>query len=242
MLDGPVSRSALLEALCGEHVIAFEARAGVAPETLHPEEALAVTRAVRKRLEEFAAGRACARRALECLGVKQFPLRVGPDREPLWPPGITGSITHTRGFCAAAIARSELAGSLGIDAELRDAVHRRLWRSIATEEECARLAALPEREAGEAASLLFSAKESFFKCQYPITRQWLNFRDVSVSIEPGALRIRPQRALELESHAPAPWAGRYAHCGTLILTAMSLPASALGASNSVAAAKVPPRL
>src|SRR5208282_5779110 len=67
---------------------------------LLPEEAAYLGRSVPKRAQEFAAGRVCARRALAELGVVDFPLRVGEDREPLWPEGTVGSITHTTGFCA----------------------------------------------------------------------------------------------------------------------------------------------
>jgi 4'-phosphopantetheinyl transferase EntD len=30
------------------------------------------------------------------------------------------------------------------------------------------------------ATILFSAKEAFYKCQYTLTRKWLEFEDVSV--------------------------------------------------------------
>ncbi|HUN26824.1 MAG TPA: 4'-phosphopantetheinyl transferase superfamily protein [Steroidobacteraceae bacterium] len=232
MSDDPLSRSILLEELLDHGAIAFESRSSVPPQSLHPDEAVAVTRAVPKRLEEFATGRACARRALERLGITQYPLRVGADREPLWPAGIAGSITHTRGFCAAAVARCAECASLGIDAEPSDSVHARLWRTIATEAELAQLAGLPERAAWERATLLFSAKESFFKCQYPLTRQWLNFRDVSVSIEAHTYRIEPQRRIALEPRAPAPWVGRHALREGLVITAMSLPGPALRPSNA----------
>src|SRR5215469_3139377 len=96
-----IQHSPTIAGLFGVPVAAFEAQGPVDPRVLAPEEAAHVARAVPKRVGEFAAGRACARRALEQLGVPDFVLRVGPHREPIWPVGMAGSITHTAGFCAA---------------------------------------------------------------------------------------------------------------------------------------------
>jgi 4'-phosphopantetheinyl transferase EntD len=227
-----VRASRLLGRLFSERVVAFESRRMPGPETLRAEEAQHVARAVPKRVAEFAAGRACARQALAELGIVDFPLRVGADREPLWPEGITGSITHTAGFCGVVAARTTAVRSLGIDAELSTAVHRRLWRHIATEEELRWLQGLRPSRAGLMASLLFSAKEAFFKCQFPLTREWLNFADVTTHIERGGFRISATRGLALEALAPAPWAGRYVRQAPLIVTGLSLPARAPAVSNA----------
>ena len=74
------------------------------PADLLPGEAVYVAKAVPKRINEFAAGRACARRALATFGMPGAVLLAAPDRQPLWPTGFVGSITHTAGFCAAAVA------------------------------------------------------------------------------------------------------------------------------------------
>ncbi len=215
--------SRLLTRLFADRVIAFEARQPIGPETLKEEEARAIARAVPKRAAEFAAGRACARRALAELAILDFALRVGPDREPLWPQGVTGSITHTAGFCGVAVARRTEMASLGIDAERRGAVARRLWRHIATEREILWLEGLPEARATDMASLVFSAKEAFFKCQFPLTREWLSFSDVSVSVESRVLRLMPSRRLALQALLPPPWTGRYALSGALVVTGFGLP-------------------
>ncbi len=43
---------------------------------------------------------------------------VGSYREPLWPRGIVGSLTHCEGYCAVVAAREERVAGLGVDAEL----------------------------------------------------------------------------------------------------------------------------
>lgn len=60
------------------------------------------------RLREFSAGRMCAGRCLLSLGYPE-PLMVldrGRDlRSPLWPSGVTGSISHSRRFAIACAAK-----------------------------------------------------------------------------------------------------------------------------------------
>ena len=219
-----IQRSPTIAGLFAVPVAAFEAHGPIDPRVLAPEEAAHVERAVPKRVGEFAAGRACARRALEELGVRDFVLRVGSEREPLWPAGIAGSITHTAGFCAAVAAHTTLVAALGLDAEHREAVHRRLWRQIATPEEISWLESLDSDQADEMATLIFSAKEAFYKCQFAVTREWLNFSDVSVSVGPRDFEIRPLRRLALELRASPPWRGRHAPERSLIVAGCSLPA------------------
>ncbi len=227
-----IHASRLLGRLFSDRVVAFESRQMLGLEALRSEEAPYVARAVPKRVAEFATGRACARRGLAELAIVDFPLRVGADREPLWPVGITGSITHTAGFCGAVVAKTTAVRSIGIDAELASAVHRRLWRHIATAAELRWLEGLPAPRARLMASIVFSAKEAFFKCQFPLTREWLNFADVAIRIERRDFEVSPARALALEALVPAPWVGRYVREDPLIVTGLSLPAGALAVSNA----------
>jgi 4'-phosphopantetheinyl transferase EntD len=154
------------------------------PADLWPAEAACLVSAVPKRIMEFAAGRACARRALQELGIDDFVLLPAEDRQPLWPRSIVGSITHTTGYCAAVVARRESFAGIGIDSEEVSSVARDLWPTICTPEETGWCASLPGSQQPAAAALLFSAKEAFYKGQYPGTREWLNFHDLC--IEPAA--------------------------------------------------------
>ena len=146
---------------------------------LDPEEARCVARAVPARVAEFAAGRLCARLALAELGVVGFPLLAAPDRSPVWPLGVVGSISHTAGHCAVvAGSRTQFLG-LGLDTELLAAVHAGLWSKLCTPPEHTRLGALPAAQRARAAALIFAAKEAFYKMQYPLTRERLDFDAVA---------------------------------------------------------------
>ena len=128
----------------------------------------------------FRAGRHCALAALGALDPSRAPatLERGPRRAPLWPSWATGSITHTDGFASAAVAPTSLVRALGIDSELiaiddRDPVAH----LIATSDEVtqARRAILSDPAA---VTLIFSMKESIFKCLYPVTGRFFEFGSV----------------------------------------------------------------
>jgi len=151
--------------------------------TLLPEEEVLVCAAVPGRRAEFAAGRTCARRALAALGMSPQPILCGADHEPLWPDGFVGSITHCDGYCAAAVARSQNDRWLGIDAEPNRSLPEGLIDQIAFAEELERAASTSKRIRNWD-RLLFSAKESVYKAWYPIRKSWLDFKDISIAIQP----------------------------------------------------------
>lgn len=141
---------------------------------------------VAKRREEFLTGRTCARAVLRRLGVPDQPVLRRENRAPLWPEGVVGSITHTEGFCAAAVANACDVFSLGIDVERGRGVSRELFDYVATRSEQERFQGLEDW-----ATILFSIKESVFKCLNPPTGVWLEFHDVEVlELADGSYRAR----------------------------------------------------
>jgi len=72
---------------------------------LLPEEKLYTAGMVGKRINEFTHGRYCARTAMSMLDMSPAPIGKGANREPLWPTGVIGSITHTSTAAAAVVAR-----------------------------------------------------------------------------------------------------------------------------------------
>jgi 4'-phosphopantetheinyl transferase EntD len=149
---------------------------------LRPEEAACIERAVPKRRREFTAGRLQAREALARFGIEDFPLVAGADRAPIWPPGFVGSLSHCDGYCAAAVARSSDVSSLGIDVERARPIEDALVRRICTgaELQAAAVAAGLDRE--RAAIAIFSARESAYKCYYPIAGTVLGHADLEIRL------------------------------------------------------------
>jgi 4'-phosphopantetheinyl transferase EntD len=168
---------------------------------LRPEEAcLLPENAAEKRKSEFALGRAAARQALAELGFPEPPpVLRGAGREPLWPEGIVGSITHCGSCAIAVVAKREHVKAIGIDLEDVERV---------SPEEIARIVCNePERRwvfGGENGQLrlamLFSAKESIYKALYPLGRCFFDFHAVELNWLPerGLFRGRLRTALSPE--------------------------------------------
>jgi len=143
------------------------------PGPLLDTEADAIAGASQTRRLEFALGRTCARDAMARLGVPGLPIPVGDSREPQWPSGVIGSITHCRGFCAAAVSSEFDVQGIGIDVEPKTNLSVEIADMVATPEECTRAPAI----------VLFSVKEAIFKSLWPMTQTWLDFSDVRVSVD-----------------------------------------------------------
>jgi 4'-phosphopantetheinyl transferase EntD len=215
----------VIEALFPAGVIAVCATAEMARDALHAEERACAARMGEKRRREFTLGRACARRALAELGIEDFPLLRGERREPVWPQGVVGSLTHCRGFCAAAVARRDAIAGLGLDAETARTPSRRFTERITTPRERGWLAALPPSPAVDWGVVLFSAKESFYKCYFPLARTFLGFRDAEVRLEPGAgsFTVHLCRDDAPPALGARTFQGRYQTDRNRVITAVTLP-------------------
>jgi 4'-phosphopantetheinyl transferase EntD len=145
---------------------------------LRPAEIVAAERMAPPRLREFAAGRHRAREALALLGVAPVDLPVGRDRSPGWPAGTVGSISHAAGLVLAVAARTDRLAAIGADLEPADPLESGLVRRICRPEELAVIAG--RTEPGRHARLVFSAKESVYKCIAPLAGVFLEFEDVEI--------------------------------------------------------------
>jgi 4'-phosphopantetheinyl transferase EntD len=226
--------SATLSGLFPEGVVAAELRSPASPRLLTSEERASVAHCSRERVLDFTAGRACARRALQEFGIAGFSLIAAADRQPLWPPALIGSITHTNGYSAAVVGERRLVRSLGVDAEPIDALRADLWPYICAPTELEILRGLPPARRQFAAALIFVAKEAFFKCQFPVTRALLGFDEAVVEsadwgAPAGSFRIalpqpnpvRPRPAMQAHGHIR--WEGRFRHRDEFMTAGIALP-------------------
>jgi 4'-phosphopantetheinyl transferase EntD len=222
-----VEPSAVFSSILPAGVVAMELRGPADPATLHPAERASLQHAVDERLGEFAGGRLCARRAMVLLGIEELPILRGASREPLWPEPVVGSITHTDGWCAAAVARRSHLRALGIDTEIAGAVGANLVSTICTAEEVDWLKTAADDIRPAALSFIFGAKEAFYKCQFPITRLHLDFRDVRIdtgpfSRSPGRFEVRPAREVGLPEDLLRKMTGRYCLHQQFVSAALAL--------------------
>ncbi len=197
---------------------------------LFPEEEEALGRPVEKRRREFVTARACSRQALARLGMPAQAIPAGPKGEPVWPPGVVGSITHCAGYRACALARDADLVTIGVDAEIDEPLPQGLLSDVALPEERRQLRALALAEPRVSWDrLLFSIKESVYKAWFPLARQWLGFEDATVTID----RVGGTFSAHLLVPGPTVcgavldgFAGRWLAAEGLLLAAIALPARA----------------
>src|ERR1700754_3814333 len=175
----------LLRALLPPSVAVAEAFGDDPGEPVFPGEEALVAAATEGRRREFVTARRCAREALESLGAPAVAIRSGERREPLWPDGVVGAITHCRGYRGAAVARASELDGLRIGAEPHGGVTaggRNLIVGEGDDETLDDLAA--RRPEVHWDRLLFCAKEAVYKVWYPLFGSWLGFEEASLSIDP----------------------------------------------------------
>ncbi|EAQ99250.1 4'-phosphopantetheinyl transferase family protein [Congregibacter litoralis] len=145
-----------------------------------------------KRQREFRSGRNAAKTALRQLGLKG-DIILPPDsegRRPSWPPGYVGSITHTRGFCAAAVAMASDYTAIGIDAEPRTPLKKGVVNRICTARELHWIAQQGEDPLRvDLGKVMFCIKESIYKVFNPLHDAFLGFQEADVQLNLDAGRF-----------------------------------------------------
>lgn len=133
-----------------------------------------------KRKLEFEDGRHVAQVALRMLNCEE-PIGKGEDRCPIWPDAFVGSISHSENFAWAVTGKDSEFRSIGIDTEpIADEMTARHLRP--------EIGNGSEWWLGESAGLtplqsfttIFSAKESIYKCVYPLSPTFFGFHHVRV--------------------------------------------------------------
>lgn len=225
----PESSARLFDELLPPEAVFVEATAEMWGVGLRPEEADCVSRAIDKRKREFTAGRNCARAALKQLGANCGSIRVGPNREPVLPPGISASITHTADYCAAAAIRIGDYLSLGIDAEPNRPLEGGLAEMICRPGEAIWIGRPAELDGIHGDKLIFSAKEAFYKAYFQACGRYLDFLDAEIRV----LASRNRFQIAVLRQADPDWLvgrwieGRYRLRGNLIGCAVCIPAPSL---------------
>ena len=185
-----------------------------------------IQRSVAKRQAEFLAGRLCARAALQQLDHLDCIPAIGEDRAPVWPPHISGSITHSSGHAAAIVGHKAQWRGLGMDLENVLSLERaeRLAGEILTADELQRMARLPREQHARLVTLTFSAKESLFKALYPIVQKRFYFEHAEVVewSEHGQMRLRLLTELSGEWCHGKELVGQFAVDGEQLLSLVAI--------------------
>jgi 4'-phosphopantetheinyl transferase EntD len=180
-----------------------------------------VQRSVRKRQAEFFMGRLAAGDAVEALPEfsREHPsplkrllrvgggypavrrIAIGESRQPIWPEGVVGIITHAGRFAAAVAANAGSITGIGIDIEqlIRPETRQSVEDTVLKPAEQALLHALAGSVPYEMLlTIAFSAKESFFKGSFATVGTYFDFDAVELTaLDPtgGTLELGITRSL-----------------------------------------------
>jgi 4'-phosphopantetheinyl transferase EntD len=222
-----VSRDPWIGDLFAADILAGSAPIDERTDDLWPNEREMVRKAVPRRAREFAAGRRVARALLARLGAGGGALLGNPDRSPSWPAGVVGSITHAADLCAVVVSRSAAVAGLGVDVEPDEPLEPELWPRICTPREREHLLEGDTESSGRRARLVFSAKESVYKCVYRHARRVLGFQEVEIEVDFARHRFAVSFDDDVRARLPAGaiLAGTFALRGQRILTGATLRAS-----------------
>lgn len=183
----------------------------------------AVRGALIKRKADYFAGRYLCRCLLSERGLP-LQVDVGRHREPLWPQGWIGSITHSHDTVVVALAQDLPGRILGIDLE------RLMSSTEATEVK--NIVALPNelenltgnRSSETLLTIIFSAKESLFKALYPRIKKYFDF-DCAILLHldevGGCFTIRLERTLAGSWSTGTMIKGKFLFFGSQILTVVA---------------------
>ncbi|MGA0361526.1 MAG: 4'-phosphopantetheinyl transferase family protein [bacterium] len=138
------------------------------------------------RNQEYLLGRLAIKDALGSLGYPTTWIERDPlTKAPVWPEGITGSLSHSSGLALAVVGDSPPILGLGVDLEKANrTIDLGIERHICTQDESDDLRSLHPENHAIRLLLTFSAKESLYKCFFgKIPRDLLRFKNVSLKWE-----------------------------------------------------------
>lgn len=161
-------------------------------------------RAVPKRCAEFLAARVLAGALMRRVGVPAAQVGVGSDRGPVWPRGMTGSISHTDGIAACAVT-TDHTRLVGVDIEtvIPASTQDSILSYCCTKQDAAIV-----RDGGGLselmmATLVFSAKETVFKAVSRLVRRLLDFDSSTLVAPPDNGRVWLELTRNLHPLLPA---------------------------------------
>jgi len=142
-----------------------------------------LAKASEKRKVEYFAGRYCAQQVLtHYYDEDNYTLHSGQNRNPIWPRGLVGSISHSHGVACCTIQKDQNVIGIGIDIEreINKDIIQDINKLVVSSEELNSFNSL-SISTEKAFTLAFSAKESFFKAAFPVVNSYFDFDVISVS-------------------------------------------------------------
>lgn len=135
-----------------------------------------------KRQQEYLLGRFCSLMALRKLGFNlYYEVSSDDDGAPIFPEGFVGSITHSHEIVTAVCAKTSSYLGIGIDVQkvMPIKTYKSIKSKILTTFELD--LSIEEWSEAEFLTLIFSFKESIYKCLRPLAGRYFGFQDAKIT-------------------------------------------------------------
>lgn len=149
--------------------------------------------AVEKRQADFLAGRLITARAFEQLSLPATNISIGQNRNPIWPQGVVGSISHTKDMCGCLVStHSNLLVGIDIEAKMKPQSLRAARAKALNQVERDLIDGQNHMDPDTLTALVFSGKETLFKALHPIVQRFFGFdsAELSGSLDADAFKLR----------------------------------------------------
>jgi 4'-phosphopantetheinyl transferase EntD len=133
---------------------------------------------------KFLAGRLAAQNGVDTIvEIKNSSLPKNKDGSTSWPDQVVGSISHSKDTSYALVLASKSYQSVGLDVQEFISIERShyLKSTILTINENRLFAEISnELSFDHFLTLIYSAKESIYKCLYPVHKCFIDFSDIEI--------------------------------------------------------------
>ncbi|MFP7672219.1 4'-phosphopantetheinyl transferase [Marivita sp. S0852] len=186
-----------------------------------------IMRAVAKRKADYLAGRSIAQAAMMALDAPPAPITTAPSRAPVWPQGLTGSISHARGRCACMLSRNT-DQFYGVDTEaIASGASLTAIRSETLTAQDRTAITKGDLPPAIKATLVFSAKEALFKALHPRVDRYFGFDCAELVAAPtqNMMRLRLTTDLAIGIRTGDTFPIRFEYTDTHVLTWLAVPSA-----------------
>tara|TARA_R110000782_G_scaffold19151_3_gene52366 strand:+ start:503 stop:1171 length:669 start_codon:yes stop_codon:yes gene_type:complete len=146
---------------------------------LTAEEQATLSNSADVRVREYTAARTLAREVITEILPWSGSIPTDSDRCPIWPDGVSGSISHTRSHVGVAIARSARISGIGIDLEPVGSVTQDLYDRLFIRGELDFICSSDDQIVP---TQIFCCKEAVYKAAFPTTRTFLDFHQLEIRL------------------------------------------------------------
>ncbi|MCF2902077.1 4'-phosphopantetheinyl transferase superfamily protein [Pseudoalteromonas sp. OFAV1] len=136
-----------------------------------------IVQSVPDRQAEFLAGRICAKKCLNIKSELANQVLIGINREPIWPNGVFGSISHS-GDLAVSVVNNDFSVGIDIESIIDKKVSTDIQDIVSTKDEVELFKDTLSED--HSISIIFSMKEAIYKCLYPYVKKFFDFKDASI--------------------------------------------------------------